>query len=355
MIADFSILPPDEFYINDKMIGKYPVKLIYPRISARWNDKNMIFRSSVWTPEGKLISASYKKFFNWQEQPDLYPIPDSMHGLSLIEKLDGSTLIVSQYEEETIIRTRGTVDAVAQENGFEIELLKKKYPKAFMVMEDISLIYEWVTPNNRIVIDYPGPDIYLTGIINHKDYSYVSQTDLDTYAKAIGVKRPRIFNFDTVTDMIEAVKEFKGVEGICVYFNHGQLIRKLKGIQYLTIHKFKNNLTLESMLDMYFVYKRPSYNDFVKQVTEQFDYECYVACQGDISLICDASKEVDKIISHMKGFVEPLKSISRKDAATKIMSSYGSTGRSAIVFNFLDNKEPDDKHLKKLFMQVLLK
>jgi hypothetical protein len=41
-----------------------------------------------------------------------------------VEKLDGSTLIVSKYNGQYILRTRGTVDASKLANGFELELFK---------------------------------------------------------------------------------------------------------------------------------------------------------------------------------------------------------------------------------------
>ena len=115
---------------HQHFVGEHPVLLVQPvHIGCPWGLDNDIFRSSVWDLDGNLVSASFKKFFNWDEKPDLDPAPASLQGATLMEKVDGSTLIFSRYKGHTVIRTRGTVDARKQENGHEIDLLCEKYGK----------------------------------------------------------------------------------------------------------------------------------------------------------------------------------------------------------------------------------
>src|SRR5271157_4480945 len=120
--------------------------------------------------------------------------------------------------------------------------------------------------------------------------------------------------------MIEAVKEFEGIEGICVYYNHGQKIRKVKSAQYLMLHHFKSDLRLENVLDLYLKFDQPKYDDFIKRVIQQFDYECLQYIKGYASKICDASNEVNKIIDSMKKFADSVRDVPRKEAAEKIIS-----------------------------------
>jgi hypothetical protein len=353
MNIDISQIDAENIDVHEKQIGSETVFLVHGRVSTNWTQDNLIFRSSVWDKNGNLISASFKKFFNWDERPDLNPKPYSISGCQLIEKIDGSTLIVSKFKDNLITRTRDTVDASFCDNSNEIEFFKMKYPKAFDVCQECSFIFEWVSPKHPIIINYNQPDIYLTAVIDHSDYSMWSQDKLDDLALLLGVKRPRVFKFSTINEMIDAIREFKGIEGICVYYNHGQDIRKIKSAEYLILHHFKSDLSLGSVLDMYLRYGMPKYNVFIESIAKEFDWECAQYVKGLASKVCDASIEVNNIIDSMKKFADSVRGIVRKEAAAQIISSFGKTSRSSFVFGFLDNKQLDNDALKKLYFQVL--
>lgn len=91
----------------------------------------------------------------------------------------------------------------------------------------------------------------------------------------------------------------------------------------------------------------------MKKIGEEFDWECAEFIRGYVSRICDATIEVDKIISGMKSFVSSVRDFTRKEAAAKIIAAYGHTSRSGFVFNLLDNKEINEDGLKKIYFQCL--
>ena len=346
------------FNLKEQVIAGDKCYLINPKnFDVRWNKDNLIFRSSIWNEQGEPVSLSFKKFFNWEEQKELVPFPTSTKNCSLIEKIDGSALVISAYKGQLIHRTRGTFDASNLENGSEIEFLKKKYPKVFdnkFILRDQSLIFEWVTPTNRIVLDYGNePELYLIGDVDHRDYSYADQEMLNIVAAYLGVKRPKTYNFDTIEKMISTVEIFRDVEGICVYFHNDQEIKKLKSITYLAQHAFKNNASIKNILDIWIEIGQLNYTEFVKYITQKFDFECLQMALPYISKVCDASKEMNKIVDHMKIFVNRVKNESRKEAALEILSAYGKTSRSGMVFTLLDKRELNKDQIKKLMYQCL--
>jgi len=359
MKIDLTKVDLDNFMVHPHQIAGETCWLIQPQhIGCKWTKDTLIFRSSLWNSQGELISASFKKFFNWGEQPDLAYTPFSTTangGVQLIEKVDGSTLINSKYKGHLITRTRGTSDATQQKNGEEIEFLKAKYPKAFEVPdENCSYVFEWTTPTNKIVINYGDePDLRLIAIIRHEDYSLVSQDELDQFAKDNGLTRPRKFEFNKIKEMLDAVEALKGQEGLCVYCNKGQEIRKVKSSFYLAAHRLKSEIgSFEKVVDYWFSLGMPSYQETEKHFGENFDFEMFSLCRGDISKICQAWKEVQTIIEYMKSFVQPLKSIQRKIAAEKIAQAYGQTNRAGMLFKLLDGKSLSEDDLKKLIFQV---
>jgi hypothetical protein len=351
-----------QFYVNQHIMNGQAIYLVNPKqMGAEWTRDNLHFRSSLWDYDGNLISASFKKFFNFGEKPDLSPLPKNLSGTTIVTKMDGSTCIISKWRGQFIIRTRGSVDVAAQPNASEISLLKQKYPKLFEIDSDkdtwnFSIITEWVTPANQIVIKYNEVDFILIGYINHDDYSLMEQHELDALAIALEMKRPETFTFDSVEDLLANVEKWETREGVVLYCKAGQLLLKIKAAKYLFLHKMKSELSsTEKVMDVWIAQGYPAYIDFYNYILTTFDYELAEYCRGNISNISDGYKEVQKIIEHMKGFVEPLKTLPRKDAALKIIGAYGETNRKSFCFSLLDNRELGGEEIKKLMFQVLKK
>ena len=353
----------DSFMSHDHFINGEVVTLVQPKhIGAKWNKNNLHFRSSVWNSEGTLISASFPKFFNWGEQPDLSPVPTSLKNCTVVEKLDGSTLIVSKYKGQIILRTRGTVDAHTMDNGHELEIFKEKFLNSINHATpdtwNVSILFEWVSPQNKIVINYGAePDWYLVGIVRHDDYSLFDQSELDMWAKNKNFKRPQTYTFTDINDLLQNVQHWVGKEGVVIYSQNDQVLHKVKSFQYLKLHAFKGNATFENTIELFFEFGMPSYQEFEIKLIEKFDYECYNMVRGFISTICDGYKEVLKIVDGMNNFVNKIKTLpTRKEQAVAVFSSYGKeSNRSSYVFSLLDGKQLDRHQLMKLLYQVLKK
>ena len=367
MKINLSDIDREQFIVREDVISGETCSLVFPpHIGTKWSKDNMIFRSSIWNSDGELISASFKKFFNWGEKPELAYTPFSTKangGIDVITKEDGSTLIVSMYKGQLITRTRGTFCATALDNGNEVAILMNKYPEAFDLEVDengtcnYSLIFEWVTPNNIIVINYgPEPDIILIGKIYHDTYRLETQKNLDKLAESLGVLRPETHHYDSVKELLEDVEEWVGVEGVCVYSKKGQEIRKVKASQYLALHRMKSELgSFGRVLDVFIEMGMPTYGDFYNQLSEVYDYEIVERCRPHISLLCDAWKEVEKLISGMNNFLETKvkKLTTRKEQAKLILDSYGNTNRAGYLFTLLAGRELEKDNYKKLVYQIV--
>ena len=356
-----TLIDPSSFNVHEHLIGSERVYLITPvHVGCKWTQENSILRSLVIDTQGNIVSASWKKFVNWGEKPEHFPIPKDITKCELVNKEDGSTLICSMYMGNLIMRTRGTVDASKIDNGHEIAFFQQKYPQIKTLLEkyddhgeSCSIIFEWLTPTNIIVIKHQEPELILTGVIFHKDYSYMTQKDLDLFASKNGFKRPVRYSFDNFADLLEKVPNMKGIEGICVYHDDDQQITKLKCEEYLKIHRFKEHANIESVIDLYFGYDQPSYQEFESKLIEKFDWECFNLVRGFASQVCDGMKEVKKIIAYMNEKVDSLRHLSKKDAALTILQAYGETNRSQFAFSILNGKPLVNDQIKKLLYQVL--
>jgi hypothetical protein len=364
MNYDISTIDQNQFNVVPHLIAGDTCFLVSPqRMGVEWTQQNKVLRSSVWNSNGDLVSAGFQKFVNWGEKPEVFPTPTSLKGTVVVEKLDGSLLIVSKYKGQFILRTRGTVDAYKLDNGYELDIFKQKHSAVLEACKeestwDHSYLFEWTTPTNRIVIDYGSePSWKLIGLVHHEDYSLAGQDTLDFIADQLGLQRPETFTFGSTEELIASVEQWKGKEGVCVYSKDGQEIHKVKGADYLLKHRFKENATLENTLDLFVAYGYPQYQEFEAKLVEQFDYECFGMVRGFASTVVDAFKQVKEIEDGMQRFLtEQVKPMpTRRLQAVVVKQSYGETNRAAFLFTLLDGKPFGAKEYTKLLWQVLKK
>lgn len=259
---------PDKFTFRLCTIGGDDCVLIKPKpeMEGFWDEDNKIYRSSIWRLEdGYPVSLGYKKFVNYNELP-AFEIPENteLGKFEAVEKIDGTCVIISKYKGELIVRTRGTVDAHIHPNSDDlfrlIDELKLWSVGLHPDTWGVSFIFEWVTPSNAIVLQYPKSKLFLTGMVKHSDYSYYEQSDLDFYARMYKWDRPermrkdeydKLFGFNKGT-WKEAcalwthfMTDHRKCEGYVLYFDRGQVLKKLKTGWYLVAHslRFSGNYT----------------------------------------------------------------------------------------------------------------
>ena len=374
----------DEFFVRPCTIAGEECFLVEPHGVGvvKWDRNNLIFRSSIWDKRGNPVSLSFPKFFNFDEDIDKdgnyipdkipYPKPKDLRGAEIFDKLDGSLLIISAFKGELIIRTRGTISAEATlSNGDEISFFKEKYPVAFKILEEMRLtsrkenvgasyLFEWYSPRNKIVLNYGDePHLWLVGAINHDDYSLGTQHDLDTMATILDIPRPYRYQADTIESLRATVEALEGKEGVCIYYNKGQNILKMKSARYLALHYWKADVsTPEKLIDLWLELGKPTYQAFYDEIATKYDWEISEYCKGTLSKICDASKELARLVEGFHNFIEKnqLATMPRKQAADVVFGSYGKeSNRAGYVFKLLDGKELDKNAVKKLIFQLLKK
>ena len=95
------------------------------------------------------------------------------------------------------------------------------------------------------------------------------------------------------------------------------------------------------------------YVEFFEYLTVKFDFEIATMATGHASRICDAMKEVHKIMNALFEFASARMNIARNIAAKEVLQAYSSTGRSAIIFKMLDRKTIGADDWRKVLYQCL--
>lgn len=362
MKINLNTIDRDNFIVKEVQFAGQRAFLVNPNhIGSKWTPQNLIFRSSIWGESGELLSAGLKKFHNAHECPEIDPLPASLRGARVLEKLDGSLGIFDLVNGVFSSRTRGTANSNQLENAADFEEIKAKYDIEGYLREFpyASILCEITSPRQRIVIDYGNkPEAYLIGVVDKRDYSYFRQDEVDEIAKDLGMPRPRSYEFDSIEDITAQLQTLKGIEGYCLYYGNDQKIRKFKADFYLTLHRLKSEISnQEKLCELYTNIGRPSFAGFQKYLNDAFDWEIAQMAYGDCSRICDANKTVGAIVEGMQAVVARLVGRPRKDQAIEIINSYGGekNNRAGMVFKLLDGKEITSEDYKKLFLQILKK
>lgn len=328
MSMDLSMLPEGGFEVTRPVIGGEGCYFIRPKPAFfDWTPELLKYRSSIWDSNGNLISGSYKKFFNLLEKPDIDPFPTELSNMSIMEKLDGSTLIISKYKGDLIVRTRGTIDASIMPNGHELQVIYNKYPEFFSLLERVTdtedtFIGEWISSINRIILRYEDtPDFYLTSIVRNKDYSLWSQEEVDKVALRYKLKRPKRYIYETLQDLVQDVTNWEGKEGVCIYYNNDQCLKKCKSFHYLKLHTYKANLNLRNIAKVYFDSNYTSEYSFFNYLEQTFDFECATASKPFITDLFNILNQVKEEEARILSLIEATKDLSQKEYAATVMQA----------------------------------
>ena len=346
--------------ICEHLINGEIVYLVQPqRTGCIWTQQNKHLRSSVWNKDGVLISAGFPKFTNFGESPVEFPVPTNLNNAVITNKLDGSLLIVSKYKGHYIIRVRNYLNASQLETGHEIAIFKDRY---LTILDDscknadtweVSFLFEYLSVSKKYtIISYENvPDWILIGSVNHNDYSLVSQPALNAFAKLVGLKRPEQFKFNTISELLAIVADWKNQEGVVLYTNNGQTLHKIKSNDYKKQFAFKSNASLANTLQLFLDLGRPNITEFKQQISQLYDWECVDLINEHITKICNTDRLVQEYINEIVDFISKLKTQtqSRKEQAKAIRAS---KLNSCLLFTTLDNKPLDNKQVLALFQET---
>lgn len=366
---------PEAFNIKDCVIAGDECVLVTPKdMGVDWNEDNKYFRSSIWRKSDMYpVSLGFRKFMNYGEKPEFEPIRSQK--VTSVRKIDGSCLIVGKYKGQLIVRTRGTTDATKLDNGHEIAHLMLKYPFAFdnhyLTGENNTLLFEWTTPSNRIVLNETiEPTLWLIGVVIHHfvdtkklAYKYVSQDVLDEMAKVLGVIRPETYNvglFQSIEDIkkqIEPIEDIKkqieplsDIEGVVIYDQTGQVLKKIKTLRYLQLHRvFTGVKSINHIFDLFVEYGCTNRENFETLLATNYDWELVTSLQSLISDFYSRWTHIQNLVDIIRRFVDLdyFKELSRKEQASRILKAFPDS--SGIAFAILDGRPITPEKLWKTF------
>lgn len=292
------------------------------------------------TATGECVCRPFHKFFNLHENEHTREENVRWDTLTdVTDKIDGSMLsAVLQPFGQLAWKTKNSfysdVAIEASENASE-EVTKL----AKGCCEDgQTAIFEYTSPNNRVVIDYGSkPTFTLLAVRNMDTGEYASPETVRDIAAQFGVACVKSYS-KTLDQLKQEMEERKDIEGYVLRFEaYGmtQLI-KIKTKNYLLQHRARTDLRTRDVFDMY--------------LNETLDDIKSVVVDAGMSLqpiqsICNVvDKFFEEVVAQTERLCRWMKiADSRKDAALK----YKGDPHFGLAMKLYDGKEPDYKRFVK--------
>lgn len=279
-------------------IREYPEQgyfmLNYDQIDSPKNNEITIeCRSLIVDKDGNVISRSFDRFFNYGEMPEFYA-DFNINRSVVAEKADGSLIKVyfSPATNRWEISTRSQAfgegphaiggvfrDWVLRAMG----LTELEFQGAMVLFEqDITLIAEYIGPENRIVTPYEKSEMVMLAVRNNVSGVY---EDAQHYVDLLvgygmNIRMTHEYKLETFDDILKAARDLPTLtEGYVVYDPVSGKRVKIKNPSYVAVHHLRENgvpsikrifaLVLENEQDEYLSYfeqDRPLFEPVIAEV-----------------------------------------------------------------------------------------
>ena len=194
----------------------------------------------VFNTDGSLYShyLLMDKFFNLnQSECSTYALMKNETIKEITYKEDGSILSFIKLPNGRIIaKTKASFEAHQAERAqqFHDENEAIKVLVKWCLDNNIVPIFEFVSPSNRVVLEYTKTDLVLIKLRSNLTGEYIDINSLPSDIKS-GVSLVQTFDGLTLDELIGKCETDKGYEGFVVTFSSGKMI-KLKLKDYCELH-----------------------------------------------------------------------------------------------------------------------
>jgi len=184
------------------------------------------------------------KFFNINEvETTQYHVIKDKKIKSITVKEDGSLISFMQLPNgEVFIKTLGGLDNDQVKTSMKIynSDINLQIMVRNILSADYTPLFEYVSFDNKIVLNYSESQLRLIGIRDNISHDYVPYCGLDSTFKGF-IKKNNIVGVDSIDgksldDIVEVCNSNTEIEGFVIEFEDGQLV-KCKTKWYFSVHK----------------------------------------------------------------------------------------------------------------------
>ena len=224
-----------------------------------------------------VVSYPFDKFFNLDEHASTsvnYVVNKiaSAQRVSLTNKLDGSTIIVSNNNGVPLVTTNGSFDN--DQTKWAMKIFNDKYVDFINnIPSGYTFVFELIHPENRIILDYGDLcDVFLIAVRENAllDKGLVSYDTLVKIAEKFNLNIVEQETFTNLDDLCKKAREMTNAnkEGWVIRTENGPFVDymfKLKLEEYFVLHRAKAHVSIKNV---YNLYSQGMLNEFINTVDD---------------------------------------------------------------------------------------
>lgn len=197
-----------------------------------WDEVTLSARGLIIDNNGDVVAKPFKKFFNLSEGKTKIT-----ENYEIFQKYDGSLGILFNYKGEWILASRGSFTSEQAVIGKYILGREVDYTK---LNNNFTYCFEIIYRDNKIVVDYGDLETLICiGVFDKSGKEHPLPTSVLNCAQ--------IFNLETPLEyMHKYIKDNE--EGYVIRFDNGERC-KIKGAEYLRLHKLMSEISSKSVWD----------------------------------------------------------------------------------------------------------
>ena len=333
----------DEFIIAERDWG-YVVNYIismtdtFPPVETEMDAIRRECRGMLFHKDGSIMARRLHKFFNIGERDETqFGAIDFTQPHVILEKLDGSMVTGVFTDGGLRLGTKMGITEVSMQ-AEEFVATRPQYEQ-FIRWADQScgytLIFEWCSRKQQIVIDYPEDRLVLIAARHKENGAYASLQWLQEYGDMFEVEVVKTYegSAQSMAHLMDETRDAEGIEGYIIRFDDGHML-KVKGEWYLRIHKTKDNLLHEkNIIELLVEEKMDDAKAFMldddRKRVEEFETDFWI---GVAQVIKSYDQYYDTVVAH---------GLDRKRYALEWMPTIKAQDQFApgIVFGKFDGKD----------------
>lgn len=314
----------------------------------KWTDFTKACRGVVVDFKNKkLLSRPYDKFYNLNE-PEAPSIKEleRQKNFWATEKLDGSMIILiwDETTNQFVTTTKGSLDS---EQGVYATKLIPLSVQDVALVQTYTLQFELISPLYQIVVPYHkiGYDegLYLIGVRHNASEKVFTPQEVQAFAKQYGLKVYKTSAFASLDAVVDNVKGLPYTEeGFVLVFEDGSMV-KIKGKEYLRVHRFIGSLSDKNLLDLMIAGEDKNVLDNLGSVPEEYRDEVvdtFAKYKREALEFRDACyAQYSKIMASIPEATQKVENWKRKAFAAEV--SKAPDQYKGFLFKLYDHKDPD--------------
>lgn len=279
-----------------------------------WDEVLLSCRGLVIDENYKVIAQPFKKFFNQEEHTLEYLTNYQNKGYVIQEKVDGSLIIIFNYENEWVLATQKSFYS-------DVAIYAKEFFYAnkdkYNLNKDYLYLCELVSPMNRVVVNYGADTNLILLAVKDQEFNELNLESLNT--KMTLVKEYTNLKLNELKSL-----NIENQEGFVVKFSDG-FRYKVKFENYLKLHYILTGLSAKE------VYKIMSSGQNVEELVINNDtpdeFDSWVINIKNIYMnwYYQKEKEIIQDYNFLNKFIQENPNITKKEIVEylNIQQSYG--------------------------------